>query len=366
MPFADELLSRSTVTELAAILQGAQAGLSVPTLNSINGTLSGTLKQRREAITEALLADLPQDFLVLQSLITKALENNSFTGWMIWPVTEAVAEHAVAFSDKTFEQGLELLATLTPRLTSEFALRSFLIADTSRTLQVVHSWVNHPDEHVRRLASEGTRNRLPWGKQVPQLRHDLHATVSIIDALYRDPSEYVRRSVANHLNDLSHLNSRLAVQVASRWLSAPDKFTMKLVTHALRTLIKQGDQKALALLGFSSAKNLHISGPTLSTKEVSLGESLNFSYCITNTGNQATRLAVDYLVYHRKANGTVTPKVFKLTTKELAPGEQLSGSKTHSFRVITTRTYYPGQHAIALQVNGAISAEAAFTLHTTS
>ncbi|MFI6759709.1 hypothetical protein ACIBF5_11305 [Micromonospora sp. NPDC050417] len=278
-------------------------------------------------------------------------------------MTEAVAVRALGSPrDGDFEAGLGLLAALTSRLTSEFALRTFLNADLDRTLATAVGWSGHPDEHVRRLASEGTRPRLPWAKQVPALKQRHDATLPILDALYRDDVEYVRRSVANHLNDVSRLAPDLAVATAARWSARPEPTTPRLVRHAMRTLVKAADPGALALLGFPPAADVTVSGPYLAETSVGLGGELAFELVVANKGTQDANLVIDYVVHHRKANGTLAPKVFKLTTRVLAPGQQLTLSRRHSFRPISTRRYYPGEHAIEVQVNGVRSGTASFDL----
>jgi hypothetical protein len=169
--------------------------------------------------------------------------------------------------------------------------------------------------------------------------------------------------VANHLNDLSRNHADLVADTAGLWLASPDDNTAALVRHALRTLIKRGDPKALKLLGFHPV-NVTVDGPVLDQAEVPFGGSLRFSVTIGNAGDQSARLAVDYAVHHRKANGGETPKVFKLTTRTLNPGEQFTVTKEHSLRPITTRRYYPGPHGVDIRVNGIASTRADFELLT--
>ncbi|HEY0494999.1 MAG TPA: DNA alkylation repair protein [Kutzneria sp.] len=360
MPTAEEMLSVAAVRTLAEVLVDA------PTVAAVH--LEGAaFSERGRLVRDALLADLPAKYPSFERAIRKAMKDSRFTGWMIWPVTEAVAARAVG---DAFDEGLALLADLTSRLTGEFALRTFLAADLDRTLTTALRWTSSPDEHVRRLASEGTRPRLPWAKRVPAILDDPQSTVPILDALHRDPSEYVRRSVANHLNDISRSDPALAVAVATRWLttdplpSAAER--LALVRHALRTLVKAGDPGALALLGFSPPAALTVLGPTLGNANVRVGEELPFEFTLTNDGDADVRLAVDYVVHHRKANGTLTPKVFKLTTRTLAAGRSVTISRRHSFRPISTRVYHPGEHAVELQVNGRTFGRTSFMLRPQS
>jgi 3-methyladenine DNA glycosylase AlkC len=282
---------------------------------------------------------------------------------MIWPVTEAVVARALQDRQPdSFDAALALLADLTPRLTAEFAIRSLLQADLDRALPVILSWTEHPDEHVRRLASEGTRPFLPWSKRVRTILSRPEVTRPILDALYRDDSEFVRRSVANHLNDLGRQQPELAVAIATGWTADPDDNTAWVVRHGLRTLVKKANPDALALLGFTPALHVTVRGPVLGNTTVQVGDYLPFEVTLVNTGPEPAPVAVDYIVHHLKANGTQTPKVFKLTTKTLRPGETLTLSRRHSFKHISTRVYREGRHAIEVQVNGTTWGRTVFDL----
>jgi 3-methyladenine DNA glycosylase AlkC len=207
----------------------------------------------------------------------------------VWPVGETVTTLALADgSTGAFDDALALMAELTPRLTSEFPIRRLLEADLGRALPLVLTWTRHPDEHVRRLASEGTRAYLPWAIRVRALLADPAATMPIIDALYRDPSEYVRRSVANHLNDLNRHAPELVVATAARWLADPAPTTPSVVRRGLRTLIKKGYPAALALLGFASV-DVAVSAPEIDAAAVDLPGELGFSFSVTNNGQRYGR-----------------------------------------------------------------------------
>ena len=364
MPFADELIGVATARALEIALSAA-TGRDVPEVAAASALFAPlSLRERSDLLRDALLVDVGGDYAELASIVrTAAAGDLPFSGWLIWPVTSAVAQKAVDNgSPEAFDDGLALLAELTPRLTSEFAIRTMLIADLDRALPIVLEWTSSPDEHVRRLASEGTRAFLPWAKRVPALVDQPRATAAILANLYRDESEYVRRSVANHLNDISRFHPEVVVETAASWLAAPDENTGKLVRHALRTVVKKGNADALALLGFDTDAKLAVDGPTLDLAEIAFGETISFTAEITNTGPTNAVLAIDYVVHHMKANGAQTAKTFKLAVRDLAPGETISIARSHSLRAITTRRYYPGAHGIELQINGASRGRAEFTV----
>ncbi|MCJ0903096.1 DNA alkylation repair protein [Rhodococcus sp. ARC_M6] len=362
MPTADELLGTAVVADLARCLERATGRKR---LDGVRGSAAGfgglSLSERTRVVRDAMLNELPDDYSAFAQIIRAALAEDAFTGWMIWPVTEAVAVSATQDPDG-FDDGMALLAELTSRLTGEFAIRTFLDADFERALEIVLGWTDREDEHVRRLASEGTRTRLPWGRRVKALTARPESTIAILDALYRDESEYVRRSVANHLNDLSRIDPVLAVSVAKRWLGDADPATPKVVRHALRSLVKAGDADALALLGFAPPTDVVVADFVLDRDAVAAGGDLSFDFVLTNQGAGEVTVVIDYVVHHVKANGLTTPKVFKLATRTLAPGIAIAIGKRHSFRPISTRKYYAGEHGIEIQINGVRQGRKVFQL----
>ncbi|MCA1193031.1 DNA alkylation repair protein [Saccharopolyspora sp. 6V] len=363
MPFADELVGADVARDLARVFEGA-TGAPPHAVRAAAARLGPLgLRQRCDLLRDALLADVPGDTAALLAAVRAARTSPGFAGWLVWPVTEAVVSRAVAEGTGTaFDAALDSLAELTPLLSSEFALRGLLEQDLHRALGRIREWTASPDEHVRRLASEGTRPYLPWAKRVRALLAEPTATVPIIDALHGDTSDYVRRSAANHLNDLSRDHPELVVQTAARWLGEPGEHTSRVARHGLRTLVKQGHPEALALLGYSPAPQVRVGELALDAGSVAIGGALEFRSTLVNTGAEPVALAVDYLVHHRKANGGRTAKTFKLTTRTLEPGGTWELAKRHSFREITTRRYHPGGHAVELQVNGVVRARAEFTL----
>jgi len=348
------------LTESAPTVGWKQTAAAASLLGDLN------LRARTDLVAGALVADISTGpvpgYTTASVSFRAALAVPEFTGWVLWPVSEAAVTLALA-SDaaEDFDDCLALLAELTPRLTAEFAVRRLLARDTDRALAAILAWTAHPDEHVRRLASEGTRPYLPWAVRVPALVRRPEATLPILTALYRDPSEYVRRSVANHLNDLARHAPDAVVDTARHWLTAADRNTGWVVRHGLRTLIKKGHPGALALLGFTPA-SVAVSGPRLDQEILTVPGELTFAFEVSNTGTQDVRLAVDYLVHYRKANGSQSAKVFKISTLTLAPGESRSISKRHAFRQMTTRVHHPGLHALELQINGAAHGRTEFVL----
>ena len=308
------------------------------------------------------MADLPDDYRTVAGIYRRALGERTFTGWMIWPVSETVTTLALqAPAPDAFADGLLLLSELTPRLTSEFAIRRFLAADLDRALTIVLGWTTHPDPAVRRLASEGTRSFLPWAIRVRPLLEHPASTVPIIDALYRDDDEVVRRSVANHLNDLSRQSPDLVVQVATRWLAAPAPTTTQLVRHGLRTLIKKGQPDALALLGFGQptiARRCSRARPRNGDGSRRARLRVHRHQPRLGAGHPGDRLHRRLPEKQRRAPG----EGVQAGDENSGPGETVRLSKKHAFRPMTTRVHYTGLHHLELQINGQRYPGASFDL----
>ncbi|XGC81894.1 DNA alkylation repair protein [Bdellovibrio bacteriovorus] len=325
------------------------------------------LKPRMRLICDFLKTHLPSNYKKALAILMKAALEPSpkmkpLTGFDLWAFTEFIQRYGL----EDFDESMAALKELTSRFTGEFAIRPFLIKEEKRTLKVLHQWARDPNHHVRRLVSEGSRPRLPWGEQLKHFIKDPTQTIELLEKLKYDEELYVRKSVANHLNDISKDHPKLAVQVASKWLKeAPEKHKVKIkwiVKHALRTLLKKGDKDALNLLGFENSAKVIIQNFKLSKKEVKVGDSLEFSFDLKSPKD--CQVMIDYLVHHQKNNGETAPKVFKLAIKNLKGKEPLALKKKHSFKPITTRTYYPGTHFIEIMVNGVLLAKAKFELKT--
>lgn len=328
------------------------------------------LKERSAHIQAALDKTLPLDFrsacnVMLASLSSKTgedwqaedIETLGICGWAVMPMAEVVTARGV--DDFNFAMGV--LAEMTKRFTSEFAVRPFLIADPGRGLQIARKWAGDDNYHVRRLASEGTRPRLPWGLRLQSFVQDPQPLLPLLTRLRDDPSEYVRRSVANSLNDIAKDHPDLIAEVAADWLKDAPKDRVRLVRHACRTLIKAGHAPTLAALGYGPAE-VDVSPITLSAPVVNMGGHLEFSVTVTSQAKTTQPLIIDYVIHHRKANGATSPKTFKWKVMELGPGKSAVLSKRHAIKPITTRVYYAGQHAVEIQINGQSYGEAKFEL----
>jgi len=244
---------------------------------------------------------------------------------------------------------------------SEFGIRFFLIAFPEKTVSVLSQWIKDDSQHVRRLISEGTRPRLPWGMRLPVFIDDPMPVINLLEKLKDDKEEYVRRSVANNLNDIAKDHPDTVAELSRQWMKGASKERQRLVKHGCRTLIKNGHKKTLEVLGFNPPK-IHKANIKILTPKVIFGDKLQFTFSIRSDSEKIQALIVDYIIHHQKANGKTTPKVFKWRTVNLSPKETLTQSKNHNIKKITTRVYYAGAHAVEIMVNGVSMGKANFQL----
>jgi 3-methyladenine DNA glycosylase AlkC len=318
------------------------------------------LMQRADQIKHALAQTLPADYPAAAAILRSALpaeDKPGLSGWALLPLNQFVSEYGLGH----FDLSLALLKALTPHFTAEFGIRRFIHADQDRAIAEISGWVSDDNHHVRRLASEGTRPRLPWAMRLPGLVRNPDPILPILIALLDDPEDYVRRSVANSLNDIAKDHPALVADFVERHIQGASPQRRQLLRHASRTLLKKGHEKALANFGFAAAKGV-TAALTVATPVVVFGDKLGFSIDVTNGDKVPQRLMIDYAIHHVKANGTLAPKVFKWKQLDLPAGARQTIIKDHAIRAITTRVYYPGTHRIEVLINGAISAAADFDL----
>lgn len=314
------------------------------------------MKPRVLFLRDELKRQLPSDYPKALRLLLKAAKNPALSGFDFWPFSAFVQAYGLEHS----ELSLEALKELTPRFSSEFSVRPFLKQDPNTTLAFLEDCARDRDVHLRRWASEGTRPRLPWGERLHAFIKDPTLTLPILELLKSDDELYVRKSVSNHLNDIAKDHPELVVKILKRWKTeAPKEHTEKItwITHrALRTLIKNGHAGSLRLMGVSPGAEIKVTAIQLNQRKFKLGDRLEFSFKIQSLSAKPQKLVVDYIVHFMKANQKTSPKVFKLKTFVLSGKSALTVTKSHHLKKITTRVYHPGQHALEIQVNGAVLA----------
>lgn len=318
-----------------------------------------SIMERVRHIAGALHLALPVDYVDALGII-RTMAPHLNHGFQAMAVTEYVARYGL----DDFETSMDALADLTRFGSAEFAIRPFLAADTPRALAIMTRWTGSDDEHVRRLASEGARPRLPWAARVPSLKADPTLAMPILEILKADPSLYVRKSVANHLNDIAKDRPDWLLGRLQTW-PQDDPRTVWIIRHALRTLIKQGEPRALALIGVGHGAAVRVRNFAITPATVHLGDRIAITADLASTSSGDQRLVVDYRLHYARAGGKTAPKVFKLKTFELDAGAAITLGISQAIRDFSTRRHYPGRHEVELIVNGQTMATAAFEILAT-
>lgn len=251
--------------------------------------------------------------------------------------------------ERYWDLSISALERYTPLSTAEFAVRPFIIKNEERMMRQMAVWATHDNEHIRRLASEGCRPALPWGQALPCFKKDPSPILTVLELLKTDPSLYVRKSVANNLNDISKTHPALVTRIASDWYGK-DEYTDWIVKHGCRTLLKKGDQETLGIFGYNDTGSVAVAGFALSAAAVAIGEDISFSFIVS--ASETTNVRLEYAIDYVKANGRRSRKIFRISKTSLNANLQKSYTKSHSFADLSTRKHYPGIHSVTLIANG--------------
>ncbi|PWV56782.1 DNA alkylation repair protein [Chitinophaga sp. S165] len=308
------------------------------------------LKERMKHTTEVLHAFLPADYEQAIPLIEKTINALRKAGYGEALEFIFFPDYLATYGLEHYETSVKALEFVTQFITCEFAIRPFILKYGDRMLHQMLAWSLHKSEKVRRLASEGSRPRLPWAMAIPFLKKDPSPILPILENLKQDPSESVRRSVANSLNDIAKDNPAVVKAIAAKWKGI-SKETDAIIKHGSRTLLKQGDKDILQHYGLDST-HVAFSDFRILTPKVKTGDSLEFSFVIRNKDAQPQTIRLEYGVHYLKQNGTLSKKVFKISEKIYAPGERAEILRKQSFRLITTRVFYTGKHQLSIIING--------------
>jgi len=327
------------------------------------------LKERVSYLITVLHQYLPNDFPSAAGLLSAIVpiwdfgdKEDPLRSFAAWPLIDYIAVHGIDHPD----EALPVMKTLTPLFSAEFAIRPFILKYPDLCHQHLLIWCNDTSADVRRLVSEGTRPRLPWGIQLKPFVADPTPTLVYLHALKDDESLYVRRSVANHLNDIAKDHPDVVITTCKGWIKSfnnkvPNEVQW-LIKHATRTIVKQGNPKVFSLLGYTDKPKVETS-LVVEQAAITLGESLCFDVELTGQSSNTQNFVVDYVIHFVKANGATRGKVFKLKNVTLMPGKTMRVRKKHTIKPITTRKYYSGEHKIEILVNGESKANQSFYVH---
>ncbi len=340
---ADEMSAVYPAFKARTFLKHAQDGLA-----------ELSVMQRMARVSESLHAVLPLDYEdslhVLRELAPRL--NSGF-------VSMCLPHYVASYGAHAFDTSMDALKYFTTFGSSEFAIRYFLRSDLERSLERMHEWTREENHHVRRLASEGSRPRLPWSFRLEAVQADPRLAAGILDRLKADESLYVRKSVANHLNDVTKVHPQWVLDTIEGW-SLENKHTAWIAKHALRSLIKQGDVRALTVIGAGAKAEVELLDVRVEPAVVRLGEAITLSFTVKSMVAHEQRLVIDYAIEYVKANGGVSRKVFKLKTLGLAGFGTEVVRRNQVIKDFTTRKHFAGRHGVQVMVNGEVLGSAAF------
>ncbi|MBV1881679.1 MAG: DNA alkylation repair protein [Pseudomonadales bacterium] len=301
------------------------------------------LKQRMAHISESLHTFIALDYVDAIQILKSVAPNFSGFEYMFFP------GYIELYGLEDYEESIVALEQVTEFSSSEFAVRPFIKKYGLRMMLQMNEWADSSNYHVRRLATEGCRPRLPWAMALPEFKQDPSPVFPILEKLKNDESEFVRRSVANNLNDISKDNPDVVIEVAKNWLGQTKNIDW-VVKHGCRTLLKKGQPEIMDLFGFVKPSHIDVEA-FMVPSEVKMGESLEFSFMLESAMKNLGKLRIEYAIDFKKKNGSQSRKVFKMSEFESSLSIKKM-RKAHSFRKITTRTYYAGAHGVAVIVNG--------------
>lgn len=302
------------------------------------------LKEKMRHTTLCLHQFLPQDFgKAVEILIAIVPKVKGFEAIVL-------PDYVEVYGQNHWETALPALGELTKCGSSEFGIRPFLNKNLAGAMKYMLEWADSADFRVRRFASEGCRPRLPWASGVPALKKDPSLILPILEKLKNDPELFVRKSVANNLNDISKDHPELVLDLCERWKGHSEN-TNWIIKHACRTLLKQGNKRAMLLFGFANPELMKVEKLQLSNTSPAIGEDISFGFKFVLSTPQKQKVRIEYIVHFVKASGKTSPKVFQIKEVEMAPGTH-AVNKKHSFINRTTRKHYPGKHTLEIVING--------------
>ncbi len=317
-----------------------------------------SLNERMRYTTLVLRNHLPDKYKSALTILDQVIQKMP-TGYTALVFPDYVGQYGLDHPTLS----LKALKNYTRYGSSEFAIRQFLLKDFDQTIHTMYTWAGDADHHVRRLSSEGSRPRLPWSFKLDVVIKKPELTAPILNLLHKDTELYVRKSVANHLNDISKEHPDYLLNLISTWDRDHDH-TAWIIKHGCRTLIKKGHQKTLSIFNVLADPKIIVEYFKINPTKIRTGECLDFTFTIRSLANNNQKIIIDYIVYYVKSGGGSSPKVFKLKEFELKAKETLTISKKQRFIDFSTRVLNPGLHKIELQINGKIMANGTFSIRT--
>ncbi|MCL2718883.1 MAG: DNA alkylation repair protein [Lachnospiraceae bacterium] len=346
--FKDKINSK-TIHDFAACVKSVYAPFPIDEF--VNAVMDETwdkleLKARGRQICINMRKFLPEGYGTALSILDEVIKiNNDGFFCLIFPDFVEVYGQ----DEENWDLSINALENYTKYGSSEFAVRPFIINHEERMMAQMFEWSKNENEDVRRLSSEGCRPVLPWGQALPSLKADPAPILPILTQLKTDSSPYVRKSVANNLNDISKTNPDFVVKLAKQWYGESD-LTNWIIKHGCRTLLKKGNRDILALFGYDDVTSVEVSDFAVATPKVIVGDDLTFTFTVRV--KKAMKVRLEFGIDYMKARGKRSRKIFQISESAFKENSQKAYTRKHSFADVSVRKHYPGIHSVTLIVNG--------------
>ena len=309
------------------------------------------LKQRMRHIATVLKDVFPTDYkksiAKIIELVNYLKQNHPNLSFEYMFLPDFIEQYGLS----DYETSVKAFEEVTQFTSCEFAVRPFIVKYPTKMMAQMLIWSKHKHHGVRRFSSEGCRPRLPWAMALPEFKKDPSAIIPILENLKNDSSEFVQKSVANNLNDITKDNPDIVINLIKKW-QGKSKNTDWIIKHGSRTLLKQGNLEVMQLFGFGSVQNIKTENFEIVTPKVKIGELLEFEFLLLNNNEANTKIRLEYGLYYQKANGTLSKKVYKISEKKYQPNSKTQVKKKQSFRLISTRKFHVGLHQLSIIING--------------
>lgn len=222
------------------ILAGESAFPAKAFIRDVAASVEGkTYTQRVAVIADKLNDHFPGTYQEALAVFMNILgppnpnETGMFTHYFwILPIGKFVEKYGLDH----FKLSMEAIAEITRRNTGEYAVRPYISRYPEASLVIIRKWAMSDDFHLRRLASEGLRPKLPWAPKLDTFIQDPHRVFDILDLLKEDDIKFVKKSVANHLTDWLKVNKEPTATLIRNWSTSDNPHTQWIIRHATRKI----------------------------------------------------------------------------------------------------------------------------------
>lgn len=195
--------------------------------------------QRIELHADGLYKYLPKDYEKSSKILISILgeENQNETGmfteyYWVMPIGKYVEKYGIEY----FDLSMHAIGEITKRNTGEYAIRPFIRLYPKESLKQITDWAHSSNFHLRRLASEGLRPKLPWSTKLDTFNDNPKPVFKILEILKEDEVMFVKKSVANHLTDWLKVNKAPTVELIKKWQKSENKNTQWIIKRATRKI----------------------------------------------------------------------------------------------------------------------------------